>query len=61
LDILNKALMQDIDRNGIVNYHISIIYHTQQDTEKALEHIDKALEFKDDPEYKSLRDKLLSP
>lgn len=61
LDILNKALLQDIDRSGIVNYHLSIIYHTQQDTEKALEHIGKALEFKDDPEYKSLRDKLLDP
>jgi tetratricopeptide (TPR) repeat protein len=61
LDILNKALVQDIDRNGIVNYHLSIIYQSQSNTEKALHHIGKALEFKDDPQYKSLRDKLLSP
>lgn len=61
LEILQKALEQDLDRNGVVNYHLSVIYHSQSNTEKALEHIAKALEIKDDPEYKALQVKLQSP
>ena len=61
LDILQKALTQELDRNGVINYHLSMIYHSQSNTEKALEHIAKALEIKDDPEYKVLRDKLQTP
>ncbi|MGA1307319.1 MAG: tetratricopeptide repeat protein [Candidatus Kapaibacteriota bacterium] len=61
LKILQKALEQDLDRNGVVNYHLSVIYHSQSNTEKALEHIAKALEIKDDPEYKALQVKLQSP
>jgi thioredoxin-like negative regulator of GroEL len=45
----------------VVNYHLSVIYHSQSNTEKALEHIAKALDINEKTEYKVFRDKLLSP
>jgi tetratricopeptide (TPR) repeat protein len=59
IEILQKALNQDMDRSGILNYHLSMIYQSLSEEDKALEHIDKALEIKNSPDYQSFRTKLL--
>ncbi len=59
IDLLNKALMQDIDRSGIMHYHLSIIHQSLSDNEKALYHIKKAVEIKQDPDYQAQLEKLL--
>ena len=59
IEILQKALNQDMDRSGILHYHLSMIYQSISENEKAWEHIDKALEIKNVPEYQAFRTKLL--
>jgi tetratricopeptide (TPR) repeat protein len=59
IEILQKALNQDMDRSGILHYHLSMIYQSLSENEKAWEHIDKALEIKNAPEYQAFRTKLL--
>ena len=59
IDLLNKALMQDIDRSGIMHYHLSIIHQSLSDNDKALYHIKKAVEIKQDPDYQAQLEKLL--
>jgi tetratricopeptide (TPR) repeat protein len=59
LEILQKALNQDADRSGILHFHLSKIYQSLSDQEKAIEYIEKALEIKNEPEYQALRNKLL--
>jgi hypothetical protein len=48
-----------MDRSGILHYHLSMIYQSLSENEKAWEHIDKALEIKNAPEYQAFRTKLL--
>lgn len=59
IEILQKALNQDIDRSGILHFHLSMMYQSMSEFDKALIHIDKALEIKNAPDYQSLRTKLL--
>jgi len=59
IEILQKALNQDIDRSGILHFHLSLMYQSMSEFDKALIHIDKALEIKNAPDYQSLRTKLL--
>jgi len=59
IDILQKVLLQGEDQNGTINYHLSIIYRSLANTEKAFDHINKALEIKDNPEYRTLMEQLL--
>jgi len=59
IEILQKALNQDVDRSGILHFHLSIMYQTLSDFDKALIHIDKALEIKNAPDYQALKSKLL--
>ena len=59
IEILQKVLYQDMDRSGILHYHLSMIYQSISENEKAWEHIDKALEIKNAPEYQAFRTKLL--
>ena len=59
IDMLEKVLNNDIDRNGIIHVHLSIMYQSQSNKEKALIHIEKALDIKDNTEYKNIKEKLL--
>lgn len=59
IDILNKALMQDMDRSGIIHYHLSIIHDSLSENEKALFNIKKAIEIRQDPDYQAQLEKLL--